>query len=127
MHLRRCRALIRRVETGEVLDLARLRLGVESLGVAPHALVDRGVDEDFDEFPGRHQVAHEARDDVPGEHPGAQIELGRDRPYYEGRPAVVFEQGGWGFLVVDIRAPRTDGKRSEWDAPEGFLDLTSRD
>ena len=41
--------LVRVVDAGEALDLARERLLVETLHVAPRALVDRGLDEDLDE------------------------------------------------------------------------------
>src|SRR6185437_16431404 len=41
--------LVGRVDAGEVLDLARLRARIESLRIAPDALLDRSVDEDFDE------------------------------------------------------------------------------
>jgi hypothetical protein len=46
---------------------------------------------------------------------GAQMQLGREAPYYEGREMVLFREGGWGFYVVDIRAPRSDGMKSPWE------------
>ena len=47
--LSRLRGLVGVVDAGEALDLARPGLGVETLGVPPLALLDRGVDEDLDE------------------------------------------------------------------------------
>ena len=42
---------IGRIEAGEILDRAGLRLGVKALRIAPRALVNGGVDEYLDEFP----------------------------------------------------------------------------
>jgi hypothetical protein len=46
---------------------------------------------------------------------GAQLKLGRERPYYEGRQMTFFAEGGWGFFVVDVKSPRIDGAKSDWD------------
>jgi hypothetical protein len=46
---------------------------------------------------------------------GKEIELGRDRPYYEGRAYNRFLERGWGIFVVDVRAPRVDGLKSPWE------------
>jgi hypothetical protein len=46
---------------------------------------------------------------------GKEIELGRDRPYYEGRAYTLFLERGWGMFVVDVKAPRIDGLKSPWE------------
>jgi hypothetical protein len=49
---------------------------------------------------------------------GAQLELGRERPFYEGRAMTAFDggPGGWLLWVVDVKAPRVDGQKSPWEA-----------
>jgi hypothetical protein len=42
--------LVGGVDAGKVLDLAGLGAGIEALGVAADAFLDRGVDEHLDEF-----------------------------------------------------------------------------
>src|SRR5262245_34671896 len=59
-HLGVLRRLVRRIDAGEVLDLALLRASVETLRIAPHALLERSVDEHLDEFVAAHQLAHHA-------------------------------------------------------------------
>jgi arabinofuranosyltransferase len=48
---------------------------------------------------------------------GAQLKLGRERPFYEGRAMTVFDGGfgGWRLWVVDVKAPRIDGQKSPWE------------
>jgi hypothetical protein len=46
---------------------------------------------------------------------GAQLQLGRERPYYEGRAMAQLTNAGWALFVVDVRAPRVDGRTSEWE------------
>ncbi len=46
---------------------------------------------------------------------GKEIEVGRDRPYYEGRAYNMFTERGWGIFVVDVKAPRIDGLKSPWE------------
>jgi hypothetical protein len=53
------------------LILPALALGIELLGVAPHALLDRRIDEHLDEF----VVANQRRSRAP---------LGRDHSLFEG-------------------------------------------
>ena len=61
MHLGALRRLVGRVDAGEILELAGLGLGIEALGVAGDAVVDRGIDEYLDELAvgdeGAHHVA----------------------------------------------------------------------
>ena len=61
MNLRLFRRLIGRVEAGEVLDRAGLGLGVQALGIAPHAFLDRRIDKDLDEFAVADQIPHHHR------------------------------------------------------------------
>lgn len=49
MNLRILRLLVRRTDTRELLDLARPRLLIQTLGVTLLGLFDGDVDEDFDE------------------------------------------------------------------------------
>ena len=58
MHFRRQRCLIRRIDTREVLELARLRPRVKPLRVTLDAFFDGGIDEHFHELAGREQLAH---------------------------------------------------------------------
>jgi hypothetical protein len=46
---------------------------------------------------------------------GKEIELRRDSAYYEGRAYNLFTEAGWGIYVVDVKAPRIDGKKSPWE------------
>src|SRR6516165_2976850 len=50
--------LVGGIDTGEVLDFTGLCLGVEALGIAPDALVERRVDKDFKESGGGGQFPH---------------------------------------------------------------------
>src|SRR5688572_7922801 len=52
------RRLVRRIEAGEVLDLAGLGLRVESLRIPPHAFLDRRVDKNLDELALLDPLAH---------------------------------------------------------------------
>src|SRR5690348_17406439 len=57
--LRVLRLFIWAVDAGEIADLARLRLHIEPLRVALHALLDRRVDENLDELTFTHQLARQ--------------------------------------------------------------------
>jgi len=52
---------------------------------------------------------------------GKEIELGRDRPYYEGRAVRTFAERGWGIFVVDVKSPRIDGLLSPWEEAAGSV------
>src|SRR6188768_1187592 len=54
------RRFIRRIQPGEVLDLAIPRLGVEALGIALGAFFERRIDEHLHELARRHDLAREA-------------------------------------------------------------------
>jgi len=56
--LRIFRRLIRRVDAGEILDLAFLCARVQALRVAPHALLEWRVDENFHELVRADELAH---------------------------------------------------------------------
>src|SRR6185312_10402072 len=58
--IRRLGPLIRRVDAGEVADLAGARLAVETLRVAPFALLQRRVDKHLEELAGVEQLAGRA-------------------------------------------------------------------
>ncbi len=52
------RRLVGRIDAGEVLERAAVRLGVEALGVAAPAFLDRRVDEHLDELALADEIAH---------------------------------------------------------------------
>lgn len=64
MNLWLLRLLIRGRDASELLDLTRASLLVEALGVALLALLDRGVDEDFDEGEGGRVLGVESAGEV---------------------------------------------------------------
>ena len=72
------RRLVRAVHAGEVLDGAGAGLFIQPLGVALHADLDGGIDEDFQEFALAHQLTRHAafgaeRRDEGGQHDQAGI------------------------------------------------------
>lgn len=106
MDFRIDRCFIGRVETGEILDLSGLGLGVKALRVAPHAFVDRRVNEDLDEFALRHQAPHHLALGVIGRDERAnddQTGLGQQLRYFAGA-ADILDPVGLGEAEVAVEA-----------------------
>src|SRR5262252_4546842 len=58
VNFRRLRKLIRRIEAGEIFDLAGLCLGIKAFRIATDAFIDWGIDEYFEEFSLLDQTSH---------------------------------------------------------------------
>src|SRR5437660_5791272 len=66
MHLWPFRGFVGRIDTGEVLQVSGPGFGVQTLGIAPDAFIDRGIDKHLDKLSLADQVSYRSALGVVG-------------------------------------------------------------